>query len=127
MGFEDLKALLSGKPGAVEDIPFGPEALVFKVGGKMFAILGWTRRPMRITLKCAPDQVDLLRELYPAVGPGYYMDKRHWNTVTLDGSVPDGKLEEMIAMSYDLVVAKLPKAVRAEIGSAPAGRSVKGG
>lgn len=116
MNFDTLKIHLSSQAAVTVDTPFGPDALVYKVGGKMFAILGWMCDPMRITLKCDPLLVSFLRETYPAVQPGYYMDKRHWNTVNIDGSVPDDEFLNMIAMSYDLVVRKLSRRVRVDIG-----------
>ena len=94
--------------GATEEYPFGPETLVFKVGGKIFAIMGATS----VSLKCDPGYAQALREQHPAVTPGYHLDKRHWNTVELDGSVPDESLREWIEDSYDLVVSTLPRAVR---------------
>jgi predicted DNA-binding protein (MmcQ/YjbR family) len=110
-----VQELLSSKPAASEERPFGPETLVFKVGGKMFALAGWTESPLRITLKCEPLQAEALRASFPAIQPGYYMNKAHWNTITLDGSVPDSLVEEMINASYALVVKALPKAKRAAL------------
>ncbi len=95
-----IQELLSSKPAATEERPFGPETLVFKVAGKMFALVGWDENPLRITLKCEPAQAEALRAEFPAIQPGYYMNKAHWNTVTLDGSVPDSLVEEMIDASY---------------------------
>jgi predicted DNA-binding protein (MmcQ/YjbR family) len=115
MDFESLRAYLAAKPGAVEDFPFDPVTLVFKVGGKMFALIATSDEPLRINLKCDPQKVELLRELYPAVLPGYYMNKRHWNTVVLDGSIPDEDLRAMIDESYALVVRGLPKAKRPDL------------
>jgi predicted DNA-binding protein (MmcQ/YjbR family) len=112
MDFEALRAYLAAKPGAVEEFPFDPVTLVFKVGGKMFALVATSDQPLRITLKCDPPKAELLRELYPAVLPGYYMNKRHWNTVVLDGSVADEELRTMIDESYGLVVQGLPRARR---------------
>ncbi len=86
---DSLRAYLLSKKGATEETPFGPDALVFKVMGKMFALLAWQSDPLRITLKCDPDDVLALRQQYAAVQPGYYMNNRHWNTVTLDGSIPE--------------------------------------
>jgi predicted DNA-binding protein (MmcQ/YjbR family) len=112
MNFDSLRACLAAKPGAVEEFPFDPVTLVFKVGGKMFALIATTDEPLRINLKCDPGKAELLREIYPAVLPGYYMNKRHWNTVVLDGSIPDEDLLAMIDESYALVVQGLPKAKR---------------
>jgi predicted DNA-binding protein (MmcQ/YjbR family) len=95
-------------PGAVEEFPFGPEAAVFKVGGKMFALVPVGSEPGRITLKCEPDLAIELRRRHPAVVPGYHMNKRHWNTVTCDDSIPESHVLEWIEDSYDLVVESLP-------------------
>jgi len=115
MKLETLRAYLLDKKGATEGHPFGPETLVFKVMGKMFALVAWEETPLRITLKCDPDDALALRDQYEAVQPGYYTNKRHWNTVTLNGSIPNGEILEMIDNSYDLVVKGLKKAVRQEL------------
>lgn len=112
MDLKSLRERLMTKPGATEETPFGPEALVFKVRGKMFALVAWQEHPLSISLKCDPDEALFLRDLYPAVRPGYHLNKRHWNTITLDGSVPDAELGQMIDDSYALVVRGLPKAQR---------------
>lgn len=98
--------------GAREDYPFGPEPLVMKVGGKMFALIGETDGIPNLSLKCEPLMAELLRQAHPAVKPGYHLNKRHWNTVTIDGSVPEEELCDMIKNSYELVVRGLTKAVR---------------
>ncbi|HKN93347.1 MAG TPA: MmcQ/YjbR family DNA-binding protein [Thermoleophilaceae bacterium] len=103
--------------GAEETFPFGPEASVFKVAGKMFALSHLRAKPpLRISLKCDPDLAEGLRAAHAAIGPGYHLNKRHWNTVTLDGSLDERMVIEMIEDSYDLVVAKLPRAKQAELG-----------
>jgi len=112
---DSLRAYLSSKKGVTEETPFGPDALVFKVMGKMFALLAWQADPLRITLKCDPDDALALRQQYPAVQSGYYMNKRRWNTVTLDGSIPEAELLEMIDDSYALVVRGLKKALREQL------------
>jgi predicted DNA-binding protein (MmcQ/YjbR family) len=96
---EAVRARCLALPHAVETFPFGPEAAVFKVRNKMFAILGATS----VSLKCDPGYAVALREQYAAVTPGYHLNKRHWNTVELDGSVPDAALVEWIEDSYELV------------------------
>ncbi|MEX2161591.1 MAG: MmcQ/YjbR family DNA-binding protein [Anaerolineales bacterium] len=111
----NLMDYLLGKPGAEAGYPFGPGTLVFKAGGKMFALLGEDLRPWTINLKCDPDEALALRAAYPAIAPGYHMDKRHWNTLTLDGSLPDRLQRELIDQSYDLVVKSLPKAKQAKL------------
>ena len=121
-GFDEMRVMLLAKPGAAEDFPFGPETHVFKVAGKVFAIMGADDdRPANVSLKCDPDLAPLLREQYDAVVPGYHLNKAHWNTVVLDGSVPDEELRDWVAMSYDLVVAGLSRAVRAGLAEPPSG------
>ena len=108
-----LRKLCLSFAGAVEDFPFGPETSVFKVGGKMFALSQLERGPLQVSLKCEPDLADQLRRAHEAINPGYHLNKRHWNTVTLDGSLPDRMVRDLIEDSYDLVVAGLPRAKRA--------------
>jgi predicted DNA-binding protein (MmcQ/YjbR family) len=110
-----LRKLCLSFGGAVEEFPFGPETSVFKVGGKMFALSGLERRPLQVSLKCEPDLADQLRRAHEAISPGYHLNKRHWNTVTLDGSLPDRMVRDLIEDSYDLVVAGLPRAKRATL------------
>jgi predicted DNA-binding protein (MmcQ/YjbR family) len=99
-------------PGSVETFPFGPEASVFKVADKMFALSRLSNRPLQVSLKCEPLLAEQLREAYPAVLPGYHLNKRHWNTVVLDGSIPDRIIKDMVEDSYDLVVSRLPASRR---------------
>lgn len=115
MDLKELATYLLAKKGATEETPFGPDALVYKVMGKMFALVAWESDPLTITLKCEPGQALFLRDVYPAVRPGYYMNKSHWNTVTLDGSIPSAEFEGMIDDSYDLVVKSLTRARREEL------------
>ena len=115
MKFDQLRKYILNKKGTVEDTPFGPESLVFKVMGKMFALVIWDETPLRITLKCDPDLAVILRAQYQAVQPGYYMNKKHWNTITLDSSISDGQILEMVDNSYELVVKGLKKADRQEL------------
>lgn len=103
---------LLGKPEALEDYPFGADVAVMKVRGKMFATLSESGGEGRMNLKCDPDQALALRDIFPAVLPGYHMNKKHWNTVLLNGSIPRGELERMIDHSWALVVRGLPRAVR---------------
>jgi predicted DNA-binding protein (MmcQ/YjbR family) len=116
MNLKDLRAHCLTKPGASHSHPFGPGALVMKVGGKMFAIIGEDEKPLAVSIKCEPEIAILLRQAYAAVRPGYHLNKRHWNTVTLDGTVPDDQVREWIDDSYDLVVEGLPRRIRDEIG-----------
>jgi predicted DNA-binding protein (MmcQ/YjbR family) len=103
-------------PGAAEEFPFGPRTSVFKVAGKMFALSALSSRPLSVSLKCEPELAQELRLSYPAIGPGYHLNKRHWNTVVLDGSLPEEMVRDMIEDSYDLVVAALPRATRQQLG-----------
>lgn len=113
----DLLAYCLSKRGAFRDQPFGPEADVIKVMGKMFALIPVDANPPSISLKCDPVLATMIRDTYPAVTPAYHMNKRHWNGVVVDGSVPDDEVEEWIDHSYDLVVKSLTKAQRRELGS----------
>ncbi len=108
--------LCRGMAGSTEEFPFGPEDAVFKVGGRMFALVSLEDEPGRVNLKCDPVYALALRDEFPAVRPGYHMDKRHWNTVVLDGSVPDHLLVEWVEESYDLVVAGLTRPAREALG-----------
>jgi predicted DNA-binding protein (MmcQ/YjbR family) len=112
MDLPDAIVEFLSKPGAEETTPFGPEVLVYKVGGKMFALTEPEEFPARINLKCDPDRAVMLRDEYESIIPGYHMNKRHWNTVILDGSVPDVLLSALIDHSYQLVASSLPKAKR---------------
>jgi predicted DNA-binding protein (MmcQ/YjbR family) len=102
--------------GAEETFPFGPENSVFKVANKVFALSRLDGDPLRVSLKCEPALAEELREMHAAVIPGYHLNKRHWNTVILDGSVPDAMVGDMIEDSYDLVVSALPRARRHALG-----------
>jgi predicted DNA-binding protein (MmcQ/YjbR family) len=104
--------------GVVEEQPFGPSVDVLKVGGKIFAILSPESSPEAISLKCDPELAMELREQYAAVAPGYHLNKRLWNTVSLDGSIPDDEVIQMVTHSYEQVVKGLPKAVRQALTSA---------
>ncbi len=125
MKLEPLRAYLLRKPGANEEFPFGPEAMVFKVMRKMFALIAWTEEPLRITLKCDPDLALSLREIYEAVQPGYYMNKKHWNTVTLDNSIADEEVLAMTDDSYCMVVGKLRKADRQKLQTMGNNKDIK--
>jgi predicted DNA-binding protein (MmcQ/YjbR family) len=105
-------AVCRGLPGAVEEFPFGPTAVVFKVGGKMFAIVSLDGASGSVSLKCDPGYAVALREEYPAVTAGYHLNKQHWNSVALDGTVPRDALADWIQDSYDLVHASLPRGKR---------------
>jgi len=102
--------------GAQETFPFGPRTSVFKVGGKMFALSQLGADSLRVSVKCEPALAQALRDAHAAVIPGYHLNKRHWNTVILDGSLPDETVRDMIEDSYDIVVSKLPQAHRRALG-----------
>ena len=119
MNYDSARSYLIGKPEAKEDIPFGPDVLVIKIRGKMFATLSEAvGKPARMNLKCDPEEALILRDIFAAVLPGYHMNKRHWNTVVLDGSIPNSEVERMIDNSYRLVVKGLPKAARTSLAIA---------
>ena len=103
-------------PGSSETFPFGPQTSVFKVAGKMFAVSRLAESPLRVSLKCDPLLAEELREAHTAVLPGYHLNKRHWNTVILDGSLPERMVKDMVEDSYDLVVSRLPAARRRALG-----------
>lgn len=115
MELESLRSFLLQKPGVVEERPFGPQALVFKVMGKMFALVAWQEDPIDISLKCDPFYAEELREQYAAIRPGYHLNKLHWNTIALDGSISEEIISGMINESYVLVVKKLTKKERAKL------------
>lgn len=115
MHLESFRAYCLAKPGTTEDLPFGPDTLVFKVMGKMFAATGLDSAEFTVNLKCDPDRALELREQHPEVQPGYHMNKKHWNTVSFEGALTDVKLRELIDHSYELVVQSLPKKVQAEL------------
>ena len=109
---EEARVYLLGRPQAWEDYPFGPDVAVFKLVKKMFATLGYEADVARINLKCDPEEAMALRDIFDAVVPGYHMNKAHWNTVILDGSIPRGEIERMMDRSYALVAGSLPRADR---------------
>ena len=111
MNIEDLREYCLRKPGVEEGFPFGNETLVFKVGGKIFLLAGLTEGN-RFNAKCDPERAVELRERHPEVKPGYHMNKRHWNTVQMDGGLKSGEIREMIDHSYAIVVKGLPKKLR---------------
>jgi len=116
MTLKTIRKYCAAKRGVEEDFPFDFTTLVFKVGGKMFALTDITPGTVSINLKCEPALAELLRSRYAAVTPGYHMNKKHWNTVAVDGTIPDGEIRMMIDHSYDLVLKGLPKALREKIG-----------
>jgi predicted DNA-binding protein (MmcQ/YjbR family) len=109
MDLADFREYCLTKPGASEEIPFGPDVLVFKVHGKIFALAALDEVPPTVNLKCDPDLALDLRDRYEQVRPGYHMNKKHWNTVEIETGIPDVELRKMIDHSYNLVIEKSPK------------------
>ena len=112
MKFDAARAYLRKRPESVEDFPFGPDVYVYKIRSRMFATLVESEDVARMNLKCDPAEALFLRDMFDAVVPGYHMNKTHWNTVILDGSIPPGEIERMIDRSYGLVVKRLKRAER---------------
>lgn len=117
---ETVRAALLAMPGAEETYPFDTVTMVAKVAGKMFALLATTGAPVQLSLKVDPNFGDVLRATYAAIQPGYHLNKRHWVTLTLDGSLDPALVHELIDGSYRLVVQGLPRAVRERLPKAPA-------
>ena len=124
MNHQQAKKYLLSKPQSIEDFPFGPEVSVFKVKGKMFATLALGKMGKGddegnldwwMNLKCDPDEASALRDIFKSVIPGYHMNKRLWNTIILDGTIPKGEVERMIDNSFMLVVSKMTKKVQQSI------------
>jgi predicted DNA-binding protein (MmcQ/YjbR family) len=109
MDLSQFREYCLSKPRATEETPFGPDVLVFKVAGKMFALAVLDEVPTMVNLKCDPDLALDLRDRYEQVRPGYHMNKKHWNTVEIESGIPDAEVRKMIDHSYDLVVKSLPK------------------
>ena len=120
MHLDAFRDLCLAFPGAIEDQPFGPDVLVFKVQGKMFALTNLERLPPAVTLKGDPERAVELRERYAGIQPGHHMNKRHWNTVALQGDVPGDLLRQLVADAYARVVSGLPKRLRDEVRGADA-------
>ena len=115
MDLEKFSSYCLGLKAVTEEMPFGDTVIVYKVAGKMFALCGLD--PFEsINLKCDPEEAIELRERYPAVQPGYHMNKQHWNTILMDHSIPDSLLLKWTKNSYDLVASKLPKKIKEEWG-----------
>ena len=110
MDLAEFREYCLTKPGSSEETPFGPDVVVFKVGGKIFALAALDELPTTVNLKCDPDLALDLRDRYEEVRPGYHMNKKHWNTVELEAGIPDVELRKMIDHSYELVIKGLPKA-----------------
>ncbi len=118
MNIELLREYSISKPAVTEGLPFGEDTLVFKVGGKIFLLVSLTEAT-RFNVKCDPELAIELRERYSEVQPGYHMNKVHWNTVYMDGSLTENQLKDMIDHSYELVLKTLPKKLQSEILAGP--------
>jgi predicted DNA-binding protein (MmcQ/YjbR family) len=118
MDLAQFREYCLSKPRATEGTPFGPDVLVFKVGGKIFALAVLDEVPTTVNLKCDPDLALDLRDRYEEVRPGYHMNKKHWNTVEIETRIPDAELRKMIDHSYDLVANSLPKST-AKVATRP--------
>jgi predicted DNA-binding protein (MmcQ/YjbR family) len=112
---EEIEECLSGLRGGESSYPFGPEALVYKVMGKMYALVSQKGETPRVTLKVNPADGEVLVSLYESVIPGYYMNKRHWITISLTGELPLEMIKELSEESYELVVSKLTKKDREKL------------
>ncbi len=113
----DVFAWLDAKPSATSGRPFGPEVVVYKIGGKMFAIVS-DAEPPHFTLKCDPVLAEIMRGQYAAITPGYHTDKRHWITIRQDAELPDAEVTRLFDHAYDIVRAKLTRAAKAELTAA---------
>jgi predicted DNA-binding protein (MmcQ/YjbR family) len=122
---DELRTWCLDMAGSQETFPFAPETSVFKVAGKMFALSRLDGEPLQVSVKCEPALAEQLRLSHPAIAPGYHLNKRHWNTITLDGSLGDGMVRDLIEDSYALVVDALPRRAREALdpGTASAGGS----
>ena len=112
MNGEQARSYFLSLPEAVEDFPFRPETPVFKIKNKMFGFLRYKEGVGYINLKCRPEEAMVMRDIFESVIPGYHMNKEHWNTVILNGEVPQEEIERMINTSYSLVVQNLKKSDR---------------
>jgi predicted DNA-binding protein (MmcQ/YjbR family) len=112
MDGNELKARCLALPGSAEEFPFNDEVSVFKVGDKMFALCSLDHLPLQLSVKSDPEVAAGLRAAHPAIAPGYHLNKRHWITITLDGSLPDQMVTELLRDSYDLVVGSLSRSRR---------------
>jgi predicted DNA-binding protein (MmcQ/YjbR family) len=115
MSKETIETYLARFKGSESSYPFGPEALVYKVMGKMFALVSQLEEVQRVTLKCVPEDGAMLIGQFKSVTPGYYMNKKHWITISLDGELAEDMLYQLADESYALVVSKLPKKDKAAL------------
>ena len=116
MELKALRTFLKNKKGCTEELPFGPEVLVYKVMGKMFALVAKEETPLRLNVKCDPELSEHLRRAYDTIKPAYHMNKKHWNSIILDGSVPEDQTRSFIDDSYNLVVKTLRRKDREKLG-----------
>lgn len=119
LSFRQLKTALDKKPSAEAGYPFGPGPRVYKIGGKVFAILVESEAGLRLTLKCEPHFSEAMRATYAAITPGYHTNKRHWITIMQDAALPDAEILKLIDHAYDRVRAGLPKKTRAALAEGP--------
>ena len=115
MDIETLREYCLSKKAVTEDFPFGETTLVFRVKEKIFLLVALDADPLQFNAKCDPDKAAELREMYDAVKPGYHMNKKHWNTILIDGSISSKLIKEMIDDSYNLIVQSLPKKIRDDL------------
>ncbi len=118
MNIEELHQYCSNKKGVTEHFPFDAVTLVFKVKGKMFALINlekWERGETVINVKCKPTWSEELREKYEGINPGFHMNKKHWNSLSINSDIPENLVLRLINHSYDLVVKKLPKKLKEEL------------
>jgi len=115
MNVEEVRQFCIAKKGVSEGFPFDEVTLVIKVGGKIFLLMNLEKDPS-LNLKCDPERSIDLRERYEEIIPGYHMNKKHWNTVRLEGNLPDSLIRELISQSYDLVYDSLPRKAKEEVG-----------
>jgi predicted DNA-binding protein (MmcQ/YjbR family) len=115
MNLEDWRGFFLSMPAAVEEMPFGPDVLVYKVANKMFGLLAWQSDTFSMNLKCEPNLALSLRAQYSAVTAGYHMNKNHWNTVVMDGSIDDEQVKTWVRDSYNLIFNALPKRIQTQM------------
>ncbi len=116
MNIETIRTYCLSKQAVTESFPFDEETLVFKAGSKMFALLSLESVPLRINLKCNPEKAERLREEFTQITPGYHMNKKHWNTILIDGMLSPDFIKEQIDHSYMLIINSLTKKERGELG-----------
>ncbi|HVX25836.1 MAG TPA: MmcQ/YjbR family DNA-binding protein [Parafilimonas sp.] len=115
MNIEMLREYCLSKKSVTEDFPFGETTLVFRIKNKIFLLVSLDANPLQFNAKSEPGKAIELREQYDAIQPGYHMNKKHWNTIVIDGSIPSALIKEMIDDSYNLIVESLPKKLREEL------------